>query len=708
MGRKTKTSKAPSRPRPAPQATVPCGFPPETALTDGGRRWLGPLACFLALLVVYVFGLAPTVAGGDSGELTASALTGGVPHPPGYPIFALLARVFAFVPLGPSIAWRVNLLSAVAMAATGGLLCAIVQRWTGKLTAGLLAAALFGTNPVVWHYACTAEVFGLNAMFVALTLYLWVRIEADPTSREVLALAFVSGLAMGNHHTFVFVGAPVFLRSLWVARGQLQGKGMALAVVCGLLGLLPYGYLVLASRSSATVSWGDQGSLSGLLGHVLRREYGTFSLGRANSKSNAFVANGTFFSTLWLMLAGSLHRLSGLGPILALSGLLLAWRKRSDRVQARVLLGLLLGYSVVFCAMSNLATDKPLYRNVLSRFFIQTDVLLALAAGLGWAGLVSRLEKRTTSPWLARLSLAAVALVFVTGVALHSDSSQRRNTVFRDFVTTAFASLPPNAIVVTIGDHLTGAVFYFREIEKLRPDVIHLDEQLLGYRWFCDRKLRQHPDLTIPAGVYLPGGFNIKQLMQANPNRPLVVLDRLGAWDGSWKDGYKLATAGLTHPLVPAHQFPSFQQWVERDRQAMGSYDPQMALRYPQGSWEQVIGELGLNMQVARAQMALLYSQENGYSQQPAQMAVNLLEQVVRRAGGSPAMGIAGEPGLPALEIHATIYKNLGIGYEILSRHDPSTAPRIAKAWQLFVNSAPSTDPDLPAARAYLQTHRAP
>jgi len=79
--------------------------------------------------------------------------------------------------------------------------------------------------------------------------------------------------------------------------------------------------------------------------------------------------------------------------------------------------------------------------------------------------------------------------------------------------------------------------------------VIHLDQQLLGSRWYCDRARRRHPDLVMPAGVYQPGGFTIKQLMDANRNRPLVVLDRLGTWDESWKNGYLVATTGLTHPL---------------------------------------------------------------------------------------------------------------------------------------------------------------
>jgi hypothetical protein len=645
--------------------------------------------------------------GGDSGELTAAALTGGVPHPPGYPIFALLARLFAALPFGPSIAWRVNLLSAVSTAAAAGLLCATVQLWTGMAAAGLLAAGLFGTNPLVWHHAATAEVFGLNAMFGALALYLWLRIERAPARRPVFVLAFACGLAMGNHHTFVFIGAPVLLRSLWVARRELRPSGVVLAALGGALGLLPYAYLVFASRSAAAVSWGDESTLDGLVGHFLRRDYGTLGLGKAGS-NDAFLESGTFLPTLTLMLGGSLRRLLGLGPLLAVAAYALAPRKRPDRAQARFLLVLLLGYAFVFCAMSNMSTAKPLYRNVLSRFFIQSDLLIALTAGIGWAWLFRRLEARAASAArVSRLSLIGAGLVFLAGGVVNASASQRRNTVFREFVSATFASLPQDAIVVTMGDHLTGAVFYFHEVERLRPDVIHLDEQLLGFRWYCDRVLRRHPDLAIPAGVYLPGGFTIKQLMDSNRSRPLVVLDRLGTWDESWKDGYKLATMGLTQPLVPAERFPSFQQWAERDRQAMANYDPVPALLFPAGSWEQMLGELALNTQAARAHLALLYSHDMGNAEAPAHRAVNLLEEVVRRAGGSPTLGILAQPGLPPLDLHPSIFKNLGIGYEILSHFDQTYASRTAKAWEIFVAKAPATDPDLPAARAYVENARA-
>lgn len=49
--------------------------------------------------------------------------------------------------------------------------------------------------------------------------------------------------------------------------------------VCFLVGFLPYIYLPISSfLNKARWSWGDQTSLSGLLTHLLRVEYGTFSL----------------------------------------------------------------------------------------------------------------------------------------------------------------------------------------------------------------------------------------------------------------------------------------------------------------------------------------------------------------------------------------------------------------------------------------------
>jgi hypothetical protein len=668
------------------------------------RDLLFPLIAFVALLVLYVATLAPSVVGGDSGELLASALSGGVPHPPGYPLFALLARLFGALPLGPSPAWRVNLLSAVSTAAAGGLVCAVVLLWTRRAAAALVAAALFGTSSEVWLHATSVEVFGLNVMFVALAFLLWLGVERTRRRGLVLCLAFASGLAMCNHHTFLFVGAPLCLRSFWVTRRQLGVRGTALAVVLGLLGLSPYAYLWFASASSAAVSWGDLGTLNDFFGHILRRAYGTFSMGHA-SKGSAFVDQGTFFPTLGHMAGLATVRLLWVGMPLALYGFYMAFRDKSERRLAWVL-GLVLGFYVTsFSALSNLSTSQALYLSVLARFFIQSDCMLAIASGLGFAKLARLLEER----WPAGrgwVGYVGAGLAFVAGVVFHLDhASQRNNTVFPDFVRAAFASLPRDAIVITMGDHLTGSIFYYHEIEKLRPDVIHLDRELLGTPWYPQRKRRLHPELFLPPGAYGPRGYPIKQLLDGNAPRPVVVIDRLETWDQSWKDGYKLVTNGLVHPLVPSAEFPSFEEWVRRDRRAMGSYDVMPALTSRQGSWEEALGHLVLAAQGGRAHLALVYSHDQGNDPGPARYGVALLEDLLAKAGGEQRLAVASKPGVHKMEPSANVWKDLGIGYEILSKIDASYLPKVLIAYEKFVERAPANDADLPVARKYVDAH---
>src|SRR5262245_37708878 len=85
------------------------------------------LATFVTF-VVYLLTLQPSVGLEDSGELCTAAYHLGVPHPPGYPIGTILAWVWChLIPVG-SIAWRVNLMSAVFGAVAVGLAALLVSK----------------------------------------------------------------------------------------------------------------------------------------------------------------------------------------------------------------------------------------------------------------------------------------------------------------------------------------------------------------------------------------------------------------------------------------------------------------------------------------------------------------------------------------------------------------------------------------------------
>src|SRR5205823_4605669 len=84
------------------------------------RAGAGCLAAAAIAAFAYGMTLSPSVGAGDSGELILAAHSLGIPHPPGYPVWLLLARLADLLPWG-TVALRVNALSALLAAARAGV-----------------------------------------------------------------------------------------------------------------------------------------------------------------------------------------------------------------------------------------------------------------------------------------------------------------------------------------------------------------------------------------------------------------------------------------------------------------------------------------------------------------------------------------------------------------------------------------------------------
>ena len=56
------------------------------------------LSVFLPLFLLYLRTLSPTVPLEDGGEMVRAAHFLGVTHPPGYPLYCLLGKIFTFLP----------------------------------------------------------------------------------------------------------------------------------------------------------------------------------------------------------------------------------------------------------------------------------------------------------------------------------------------------------------------------------------------------------------------------------------------------------------------------------------------------------------------------------------------------------------------------------------------------------------------------------
>ncbi len=124
------------KPPPVPVAPAPAAMakvPPLFRRID----WLALLICFAVVEFIYLSSLSPEVTLEDSGELVTGAFWAGIPHPPGYPFWAIYSWIWTqLVPFG-NVAWRVELGQAAAMGMGCSLVALMVSRGSSMLMEGI-------------------------------------------------------------------------------------------------------------------------------------------------------------------------------------------------------------------------------------------------------------------------------------------------------------------------------------------------------------------------------------------------------------------------------------------------------------------------------------------------------------------------------------------------------------------------------------------
>jgi hypothetical protein len=660
-----------SRPRPGPATPPSAAVAPAPAARAGGadRPW-AEVACAVVAFAVYLATLAPTVVGGDSGELIAVGATLGVAHPPGYPLYTLLAKLFTFVP-GGSVAQRVNLLSAVCGALAAGLLCRAVRRLTGDAWCGAAAAGLLAFSPLVWPYAVTAEVFPLNNLMVAALLLLLVeadRVEGAALRRGLCAFALVSGLALSNHHTSVFVIAPFGAYLLWRARMLLDARLVALVAGAGLVGLLPYAYLPWAAARHPAVAFGDPSTWSGFWAHLLRQEYGTFRL--ASEETGAAGDWGPRVAHVVSSLARSTFLTA---PLLALASLPAALRPRGRLVG--LVAGTLALYVLGFAALANVRWDDLLHRTVQDRFWQQAVVLAAALAGVGLGEMRARMGRAggVLAP------VAAVGIAAAMAVAHFEAANHRGRVFFRDYGHAILDALPQGTILLVTSDEAVGAVRYLQAVEGQRPDVRILPTGQVTRPWLRPQASR--------LGIALPEGssFTARAFLDANvPRAPVFVVNRV-PWLASLEEAYALWPVGLVEELTPKGAPPALHPWVLRVEEAYARFDPRQGERFAPGSWERYVSDNAARLD-RRFALALPRAAASAPArEEAAREVVRGLEAYVARQRTPDAVA----------------HKNLGVAYQMLARAEPGALEQMARHWTIALQQAPN-DPDRDAMRALI------
>src|SRR2546422_1802593 len=178
----------------------------------------------LGALILYILTLATTTQFWDTSEYIAAAYTLGIPHPPGNPLFTLIAHAWGLIPWAAGYAERINLFAAATSAVSAGCWFLVGERWLRSIVpamwprrlAALAGAIVSATSFPVWNQSVVNEkVYPLSPLSIALILWLIVRWDDQPAGQAhdhyLLLIIYLLALTATNHMMGVLVGPVVIV-----------------------------------------------------------------------------------------------------------------------------------------------------------------------------------------------------------------------------------------------------------------------------------------------------------------------------------------------------------------------------------------------------------------------------------------------------------------------------------------------------------------
>jgi hypothetical protein len=460
-------------------------------------------AVFAAAFSLYLGCLYPAIAPRDSADMAAAAMTLGVAHPPGYPLYSVLGHAWLEVfPWGNS-AYRLNALSALAAAAAVAILFILVRRRAGALGA-LTAAALWALSAPLWKFALLEEKYSLHALF-AVSLLALAEGERGTVFSRVRASALLLGLGLVNHQTLLFWIPCV----AWQWRAQAGRCGVrpsrlaAAACVPLAAGMALYAFL-----------WVRLGALGPAFATVIRARYGAATLFAGLARPLTPETGGELLAYAARGMIGAVGWAAAVGAVI---GAALAWRAERSRPAAWLLGAALAG--PVFLVLSRFDPSNWVARSVLEPAFVLPALIAAAFAGEAVGALARRGKP-----------LGAAAAVVLTAAALAGRAplpEHRDDLLAYDYVRDLRRAVPPGGALLAAGDTASFGLGWLALAEpEPRPREVAPARLTDARAWLASRAGR--PDVFL-TGL---GPADLRALGLPSAERPLApegLVARVGA-----------------------------------------------------------------------------------------------------------------------------------------------------------------------------------
>ena len=459
-----------------------------------------------ALVIVNAWtGLMPGVGFWDTGEFQTVLPVLGTAHPTGYPTYVLVGFIanILLTPIGEP-AFRITVLSLVAVATAAAVTVLLVRRLTGSTVIAVATGLGLALTQVIWVNATRADPHALHLAFVAILLWALVRWEdarraiepgVDPgaADRRLVLAAIVFGLAAGNHSLTLLLAPPIALFVLAVEPGIWRRWRLVLACLGAAFGTVALVYLELPVRGglipalTAPVVYARPATWDGFWYIALAEQF-------RGSLGNPFADLSDKVGDLAELATAQLGVLA-----LAIPPAVIVTARRAPRYL--LLTGSAFVITILFNEAYANADIERYYLGPVLWVWTWLAVLAAEVAALaGWFGaeLAARVQRvRADEPLVDRATLVAgLVLAALLLVPSLGDLDRRREVANRSGDTSAqrwldeaLPAIAQNAVLVSWWSTST-PMWYAQHVQGLRQDIFVVDD-----RTMLDRGLGRAPDV---------------------------------------------------------------------------------------------------------------------------------------------------------------------------------------------------------------------
>jgi hypothetical protein len=472
----------------------------------------------IAIFLIYLTTLAPSVVEIDSGELAAVQATLGIAHPTGYPLFTIAGYLFSLIPFGFSKIYQLNILAAIWCSLAAGIFV-----YTMKLTLDMvvlnkpkinpsrqgtkknkrkksgikdnessltenaryfiavLSGLILAFSRTYWFQSTSVEVYSLHLFLLSLIILFLLKAyffdkapQEKVFKRRWILFAFFLALGFTNHMTTILIipgAAYLYFKKNKFNSSSFKTILLMLLFFIAVLAVF-YSYLPIRASQNPMMNWGDPVNFENFFRHISGKQYQVwlFSSTEAAKKQLIYFLN-------------SVPKEFSISLFICLLGVIVSYF-----MMRKIFVFLLITFITTVAYSINYDIVD------IDSYFLLAFISLSFFSAFGIAGIFTFLRNERS-----RHLVPAILVVLFLGVQIYGNYTEVDQSdvyTFKDYAMNLINSTSKHSVIFGYQwDYYISESYYFRYAENFRKDVAVIDKELMRRSWYYHQLKTNYPSV---------------------------------------------------------------------------------------------------------------------------------------------------------------------------------------------------------------------